>query len=143
MGKLASIYFRKNTLFVSASHKTEAGFWVGDDENAVVEWGDESATRYAVIEALARSKNGVPTPEPDSDHTSTLLAAANVSSWSTFSKSAKCVDVYLGDGKLEVTPYKNKGGSGGFVPMTDRAVVIPEGSSDLGKAVLAAFEIAE
>ena len=143
MSKSATIYRRKGALFVAASHKTEAGFWVADQETLVVEAGDESGIQRAVVEALASSRNGVPTPAPDADLISSLLSKAGVSSWSTFSKIAKCVDVHLADGRLQVTPYRNMGGSDGFDPMTDKAVELPEGSPDLGKAVLAAFEVAE
>lgn len=143
MGRLASIYLRKGKLFVSASHKTEAGFWVADDQNSVVENGDEASVQDAVIEALARSKNGVPTPPRDADLVSSLLAAANVSTWSTFAKLAKCVDVHLGDGELEITPYRNMGGSDGYEPISEKVLKLSEGSEELGKAVLAAFEVAE
>ena len=143
MSKLATIYRRKGTLFVAASHKAEAGFWVADKKTAVVESNNEGDIQSAVVEALARSQDGVPTPARDADLVGSLLAEAGVSSWSTFFKLAKCVDVHLKDGKLEITPYRNMGGSDGFDPMIDKAVELPEGSPDLGKAVLAAFEIAE
>ena len=143
MNKLAVIYRRKGALFIAASHKTQAGFWVEDTETSVVESDDEGGVQRAVAEALARSQEGIPTPARDDDLVGSLLSAAGVSSWSTFSKLAKCVDVHLGDGKLEITPYRNRGGSDGFVPMTDKAVKLPEDSPELGKAVLSALEVAE
>ena len=143
MSKLASVYRRKGVLFVVASHKTEAGFWVGDAKIAVVESGDEGGILTAVAEALALSRNNVPTPPRDADLVGSLLATAGVSSWNTFAKLAKCVDVHLKDGRLEITPYRNMGGRNGFDPMTDRSVRLTEGSPDLGKAVLAALEVAE
>lgn len=143
MTRLAVIYLRKGALLVAASHKTEAGFWVEDTETTVVEAGDEIGTQKAVVEALARSMQGVPTPERNADLVGSLLSAAGVASWSTFSKLAKCVDVHLQEGKFEITPYRNKGGSDGFVPMTDKAIELPEGSPDIGKAVLAALGVAE
>ena len=143
MSKLASIYLRKGKFFVSASHKTDAGFWVSDEENSVIESNDESTLQGAIVAALQRSQNGFPTPPREADLVGSLLSAANVSSWSTFSKLAKCVDVYLEKGKLVITPYKNIGGSDGFEPMTKNAVVLPEGSTALGSAVIAAFAMAE
>jgi hypothetical protein len=143
MEKLASIYLRKGKIFISASHKTEAGFWIADDQSVVVENSDESGICEAVGAALARSKHDVPTPPRDANLVRPLLAAANVSSWSTFAKLAKYVNVHLGDGELEITPYRNMGGSDGFEPITESAVMLPEGSSDLGNAILTAFAIAE
>lgn len=143
MSKLATVYRRKGSLFVAASHKTEAGFWVADKETVVVNSNDEAEVQSAVVGALSRSQNSVPTPTRDADLVGSLLSAAGVSSWSTFFRLAKCADVHLRDGRLEITPYRNMGGSDGFDPMIDKAVELPEGSPDLGKAVLAALEIAE
>ncbi|MBP2159713.1 MULTISPECIES: hypothetical protein [Asticcacaulis] len=143
MSKLVTVYRRKGALFIAASHKTEAGFWVADEETSVVGSSDEGDVQRAVVEALARSQNRIPTPARDADLVGSLLSAAGVSSWSTFSKLAKCVDVHLKDGRLEITPYRNMGGSDGFEPMTDKAVELSEGSPDLGKTVLAALELAE
>jgi hypothetical protein len=52
VSKLATIYRRKGALFVAASHKTEAGFWIADKEISVVESSDEGGIQKAVVEAL-------------------------------------------------------------------------------------------
>ena len=93
MSKLATIYQRKGLLFVVASHKTQAGFWVADTETQVVDSTDKDDLQRAIVSALARSREGVPTPARDANLTASLLDAAKVSSWSTFAKLAKCVDV--------------------------------------------------
>lgn len=142
MSKLATIYRRKGVLFVTASHKTEAGFWVADRETSVVGPSNMVDIEKIIVESLARSQSGVPTPTPDADLVGSLLLAAGVSSWGTFSRLAQCVDVRLEDGRLQITPYRNLGGRDGFAPITDKAVEISEGSPDLGKAVLSALEVA-
>lgn len=143
MSKLVTIYERKGKLLIAASHKTEAGFWIADKATAVVDAGDEVAVEGAIVAALAISREGIPTPPRDADHASSLLAAAGVSTWSTFSKLAKCVDVHAKDGVIEVTPYKNMGGSDGFDPQADKVISLPEGAPGLGAAVLAALKLAE
>jgi len=143
MSKLAVIYRRKGAMFVAASHKTRAGFWVEDTKTSVVESDDADHIQNAIVEALARSREGIPTPARDADLVGSLLSAAGVSSWSTFAKLARCVDVHLKDHKLEITPYRNRGARDGFVPMTDRVVELPEDSAELGEAVLTALEVAE
>ena len=56
---------------------------------------------------------------------------------------AKCVDVYLKDGALEITPYRNLGGSDGFDPMAENVNHLAKNTDDLGASVLAAFAVAE
>lgn len=143
MSKLVSIYQRKGSLFVSACHKTDAGFWLADTETEVVDHNDEQGLEKAIINALARSREGVPTPVRDTNRIAPLLDAAKVSSWSTFIKLAKSVDVYLKDETFEITPYRNLGGSDGFDPMTEKIVRLDEKTSDLGSSVLAALTVAE
>jgi hypothetical protein len=143
MSKLAGIYERKGKLFISAFHKTEAGFWVGADETAVVSIENINAISEAVTSVLADSKEGVPTPARDFDPTASLLLKAGVASWNTFAKSAKSVSVELDNGTFEIIPEKNKGSREGVVPMLDKAVKLYEGSGKLGEVVLAALEVAE
>lgn len=143
MSKLVGIYERNGKLFISPYHKTEAGYWVGDEETTTVALGDAGSVQEAVIAALAASREGVPTPSRDSDPTGSLLIAAGVSSWSTFAKSAKSIAIESNDGKIEITPDKNIGGRDGFIPMTDKVITTWEGDIGLGDAVLQALKIAE
>lgn len=143
MSKLATIYQRKGLLFVSASHETEAGFWVADTEVEIVDPIDEQGLEKAIVNALARSREGVPTPARDANHITSLLKAANVSSWSTFAKLAKSVDVFAKEGELEITPYRNMGGSEGFEPMTESVTHLTDDATGLGASVLRALAMAK
>ena len=143
MSKLASIYQRKGSLFVSAYHKTEAGFWVANTETETVEPHDKVGLEKAIMNALARSREGVPTPARNANHTASLLDAAKVSSWSTFAKLAKSVDVFAKDGVFEITPYQNLGGSDGFEPMTGSVIHLADDAADVGSWVLKARAVAK
>ena len=142
MNKLVGIYERRGTLFISPYHKTETGFWVGDEEIVMVDSGDFSAIAGAVIAALSKSREGVSTPERDFDPTASLLNAAGVASFSAFAKSAKSLTVELVNGILEITPDKYKGSRDGFVPMIEKTIRTGKGDKNLGKAVVEALNIA-
>jgi hypothetical protein len=143
MRKLVGIYERKGVIYVSPYHQTDAGFWVGDEKNIVVEERDTAVLAGAILESLSESKQGVPTPPRDFDSSLTLLKAAGVASFSTFAKSAKSVSVELIEDVIEITPDRNEGVKNGFVPMTDKVIKLPAGHANLATAVLSALDIAE
>lgn len=143
MPKSVSIYQRKGALYVSAAHKTQAGFWI-DEADVVMLPNPEPANVESVVKAaLVRSREGVPTPPQSADLSASLLAAAGVASWNTFAKSAKYVDVHQDGDSLKVTPYRNLGGRDGFEPMQDRAAIVAVADPRLGEAVIRALEAAE
>lgn len=143
MPKSVSIYERAGTVYVIASHKTQAGFWVDDDEVMTLVAPQTAELGNAVQAALTRSREGVPTPPPSVDLSLPLLAAAGVASWNTFAKAAKHVDVRLNGDTIKVTPYKNLGGKDGFEPMQDKATLLPLGIFELADAITHALEIAD
>jgi hypothetical protein len=116
MKKLVAVYERKSTLFVTADHRTKAGFWIGDEQVISLNGPTAEELGQAIEEALARSKDGVPTPPPTARFDRPLLKAAGVGSWSTFMKLSRHVSVSSSDGILKITPYRNLGGKGGFEP---------------------------
>ncbi|MEM6857039.1 MAG: hypothetical protein AAF559_04135 [Pseudomonadota bacterium] len=116
---------------------------MADTEVEIVDPNDELGLETAIVHALARSRGGVPTPARDANHITSLLKAANVSSWSTFVKLAKCVEVFAKEGVLEITPYQNLGGSDGFEPMTESVTHLTEDVTGLGASVLKALVVAK
>lgn len=143
MPKSVSIYERKGIVYVSASHQTQAGFWVDDEDVGVLSSPQPVDIVDAVRAALARSREGVPTPPPSADLSTPLLAAAGVASWNTFAKMAKYVGVRQDGDAVKVTPYKNLGGKDGFDPMQDKATSLPVGDSGLADTLVRALEMAE
>lgn len=135
MKKLAAIYERKGVLFVSASHQTQAGFWVDDEMVTVLTEPTLEEFGQAIVTALERSKNGVPTPPPTARLEKPLLKAANVSSWTTFMNLSKHVSVSSEDGSLKITPYLYLGRKGGFEPRPDAVHQPSLSASELGKLV--------
>lgn len=143
MPKSVSIYQRKGAVYVAASHQTQAGFWVDDEDVVTLVAPQPADVGHAVEAALARSREGAPTPPPSADLSAPLLAAAGVASWNTFTKTAKYVGVRQNGDTIKVTPYKNLGGKDGFDPMQDKATSLPSGNLGLAAAVVRALEMAE
>lgn len=135
MKKLAAIYERKGQLFVTASHKTAAGFWIDDEQVACLSQPSHDELGRAIEQALARSQEGVPTPPPDARIDKPLPAAAGVRSWTTFMKLSKHVSVVSDGSLLKVTPYRNLGSKEGFEPEPDIAVPSANSASALGQIV--------
>jgi len=135
MKKLAAIYERKGRLFVTASHRTKAGFWVDDGQVVCLSQPTHDELGGAIEQALNRSQNDVPTPPPDARIDRPLLAAAGVESWGTFMKSSQHVSVVSDRNLLKVTPHRNLGSKGGFEPEPDLAVPSATSASALGQIV--------
>lgn len=125
-----------------ASHQTQAGFWVDDDEVMTLVAPQPVDVGSAVQAALARSREGAPTPPPSADLSTPLLAAACVATWNAFAKSAKYVGVRQNGDTIKVTPYKNLGGKDGFDPIPDKATSLALGDLALAAVVTRALEMA-
>lgn len=135
MPKLAAIYERKGALFVTAAHKTKAGFWIDDDRVDRVDRSTPDDLGRAIEAALARSLKDVFTPPATVRLDKPLLQAAGVSSWATFMKASKHVSVALDGDVLTITPHRNLGGKGGFEPQPELQVELPVSASSLGEKV--------
>lgn len=140
MRKRAAIYQKRGTIFVSASHRTQAGFWVEDDQVKTMTQPAASELEAAVRQALDRSQEKVPTPPPSVRFDRPLLKAANVSSWATFMKLSTHVDVCREGDELKITPYRNLGPKEGFEPQKEQQVVISSSSNGWGQVVLDALQ---
>lgn len=135
MVKLAAIYERKGALFVTAEHKTKAGFWIGDEQVVRLESPTSDDLGRAIEAALARSLEDVATPPATARLDKPILQAAGVSSWATFMKLSKHVSVALDKDFLTLTPHRNLGGKGGFEPLPKVQFPLPVSSSSLGEKV--------
>jgi len=136
--KSAVIYERNNIFFIRASSETTAGVWIDDGECYVINSDSEyeEIGKYVRI-ALDNSHSNIPHPTNWKSVSEPLLNAAKVKSWSTFGKTAKCVNVDM-EKDIQVNSTKNKSSTKqGFVGEGSTIVTIPTNSSnvELGKTV--------
>ena len=128
--------------------KTVAGYYFARDNVAALEVTDPGSIGVALKAALEASREGIPIPPRSvmaADAPSALYPAAGVRNWRDFAKGARSLWIDQADGQIKLTPWKNEGASGKFVPLKGRDHAILETSSDadLGAAVIAALADAE
>jgi hypothetical protein len=116
---------RKGKAYVPTMAKTEAGFYMGMEPIEVVDIEDRQEVENAVIRAITRGNPLVPTPLRDNYPPSPLLKAANVSSLSTFEKSAQTWKLSKHKGAYEIVPYKHVKPTGALED-TERTELVPD-----------------
>lgn len=141
----AGAYLRRNRIIAHSESVTVAG--VGIVSQPVFELATDNVVDLgvAILEALQHSKSGVPHPaqtewgkigEP-------VLKAARVRSWRALVTSAKYVQVRIEPDCVVFTPTRNLGPKDGFTELSGRERSSAPTASEVGTALLAAFEDAE
>jgi hypothetical protein len=142
MRAAAALYVRRGRVFVAAFSETVDGFWIETDPRLESDGFEAAEASALLLEALEGSQLGVPTPPRDSIGTK-LPALAGVKSFATFMRGAFSVDLSRSDeGTLTVTPMRNDGARGGFVPMVEHQTHLG-GADQLADALVNALELAE
>lgn len=141
--KRVIVYQRKTQVFIFAQSQTTAGVWIMEGAADAVDIGDPGQIGAVVSQALEVSKTNVPHPTSWKGLFDPVLKLAGVKSWSTFVKSARCVEIELDADGIWLLPTRNLGADGGFDQIGRHAC--PATKSDhvaLGQALLQALEMA-
>lgn len=132
----ATVYRRNKQFLVHASSRTADGVWIlWQPCLAIPERSHGQEIGQAIRAALDGSKMNVPPPQTWKGLLDPLLALAGVKAWSTFSKSASCVEVEDDGSRITLIPTRNLGPDKGFQADTSRQIVPEPGSNALGAAV--------
>lgn len=137
-------YQRKTQVIVFAQSQTTAGVWIMDGAAYAADISDVGQIGALIDQALEVSKIDVPHPTSWKGLFDPVLKLAGVKSWSTFVKSARCVEVELDEDGIWLVPTRNLGAEGGFDRIERHAC--PATRSDavaLGQALVQALEMAE
>jgi len=139
--KRAISYLRGNRVFTHASSKTTSGVWVLEPPASVAEVSDQKLLGQQVMQALDASRAGIPHPTSWRGIFDPILQLAGVKSWSTFVKSARCVEIELEAERLAYLATENLGAEGGFNTIERMEVISAlTDTQALGANLLAAFE---
>lgn len=137
-------YQRKAQVIIFAQSQTTAGVWIMDGAAYAADIGDVGQIGILIDQALEVSKVDVPHPTSWKGLFDPVLKLAGAKSWSTFVKSAKCVEVELDEDGIWLIPTRNLGADGGFDRIGLHACpAMRSDATDLGHALLRALEIAE
>ena len=140
--RAAMLYARRGQAFVNAESQTVDGFWVGSGPCLVEDLDAPDRISERVLEALAASRLGVPTPSPSEALDTELLQQAGVKSFSAFMNGARAVRITASEQGITVTPMRNGGSRRGFLFKQSEAVFAQAGD-ELASALVAALDAAE
>jgi hypothetical protein len=135
--KRATVYLRKARFFVHASSRTTAGVWVlAEPCLSLDESCDNQQLGEAIRDALGGSRSGVPHPRSWTGLVDPLLKQAGVKSWSTFSRTALCVEVEEEEGTVSAIPTMDLGIDAGFEAVPSRSISVDaSAASEIGSSV--------
>lgn len=144
--KDAIVYRRNDGWYLHSSSQTTDGVWIATQPFLKLPPdADLSAIGEAVMRAIDASRQSVPHPAAWNGLFQPMLQLAGAKSWATFVKGSMCLRFEADDCVLLVTPTKNLGPKEGHLPLSDKVLRLPRGSTDegVGAAVQEAIALCE
>ena len=141
--RIATIYRKGKHLYFHASSRTTSGVWIATSPFSMLPADASLAQKAGAIEgALEGSREEVDHPTEFRELITPLLSLANVKSWATFSRKARCCTVEMDDKSIAFVPHDNLGSREGFAPRNDRVVRVSSGASreEVGRCLDRAFD---
>ncbi|HDR8965221.1 hypothetical protein [Burkholderia vietnamiensis] len=140
--KSAYALLRKGKIYVRSYSQTTTGLWIGWGQVYVVDENNSLELAERVRDALNNSSHGVKHPSQTEWKAvqAPMLEAAGVKSWKTLAKGAKAIGLESDGSIVKIEPssdYENSGGTG----MPAQAIECEIGSSELGEALMRAFQV--
>jgi hypothetical protein len=139
----AGAYEWQGRIFLHPDSKTTAGLWVGGEPVSSCDPGNPIELGRAILSALAASREGVPHPSIWGDTTAPLRKCAGAKSSRAFFGSARHVSIELRNDRVTFTPYQNLGPRDGYRPIKGKDRTSLANDSELGAALLSAFQDTE
>lgn len=123
--KSATVYRRKQALYIHPQSLTTDGVWIVTEPVLKLnETASDADIGSAVRASLDRSHTNVPHPTNWGEITKILLRGIGVRSWSTFVQGASCVIIESAGEELSVMPTENQGARGGFAHQPENTVTL-------------------
>jgi hypothetical protein len=143
MRRMATVDHRRGGYVICSLSSTVSGFWaINDHQERIDDTAGAAELGSAVVRALAASGANVPDPPPSGPAAlAPLLRAADVRSYGAYMQGTRHVDVEQENATVTVTPNRNDGARGGFVPLVEAAEVLTDPTpATLAAAVQRALE---
>jgi hypothetical protein len=143
MDQHASAYEWRGRIFLHPDSRTTDGVWLLTEPISSADPHDASELGRAILLALAGSKTGIPHPSIWGNAANPLLKFAGAKSFRAFFGSARSVSIRLQDDGATFTPYRNLGPKDGYRPIKEKGRTSSANHSELGAALLSAFNDTE
>ncbi len=117
------------------------GAWIATPPLQSVDVGNTELLGTYTTKALDCSKMDVPHPTEFKSLIAPLLALADARTWAQFVRGTLVLGVKSSDSQIILTPYANKGSTGGFanIPGSEVHHVISNDPLQLGNWIIEAF----
>jgi hypothetical protein len=112
--KEAQVYLKEGMLYAAPYSKTVEGLWVIDAGVFTADASDDAAVANLVIQALAKSRQGVEHPTTWDGLDKELLSAMGLKSFKSVAKAAKGLGLVADEQAIQYIPTKADIGRGGF-----------------------------
>ena len=139
----ASAFEWRGRIFLHAYSKTPVGLSVLSEPVLAADPRDPAELGRTILLVLAGSKVGVPHPSIWEDISAPLIKLAGAKSRGAFYGSARSVSIKLEDDRVTFTPSRNLGSRDGYRPIQGKDRTSPVNDSELGAALLSAFQDTE
>jgi hypothetical protein len=117
----ASIYGRSDGVYVASDDRTIDGFYVIGAAQRLAADADDDALGLAILSALDRSRDGVPTPGPGVAVADSLVSLSSSRTWHSFAKAAVLVGVVRDGATVAFEPWRRTPGrQDAFEPSPER-----------------------
>lgn len=142
--KSATVYERKEKLYIHSSSETTAGVWIMNAPVLCLSKSDIGALGSSIRRCLSASRGGIPHPETFTNIFKPVLDLAGVKSYASFVKSVKCLHIRaLDEETVTLVPTRNDGAKGGFAQLPNTIQVALGSDTDLGSAAVAALAVSQ
>ena len=138
----AGAYKTDSRIVFYASSKAVTGVWVMTSPVFATETLDPEKIGKQILDVLQGSKHDIPHPDARGP-LPVALKALGVKSWKALAKGARSVGIVEENGLIKLTPRRNRGPKDGFESIEEKGRSSSLDATDLGAAMLAAFEDCE
>ncbi|KKM79008.1 hypothetical protein LCGC14_1354210 [marine sediment metagenome] len=143
MMRMATVYRKEKHLYFHASSSTTSGVWIAAPPFSMLPVDASLEEKGGAVEgALEGSREEVDHPTDFRELITPLLSLANVKSWATFSRKARCCIVEMDDKNIAFIPHDNLGSREGFEARNDMVTRLSVGalSEEVGECLDRAFD---
>jgi hypothetical protein len=143
--KLATVFLRKDKIYVQGYAETVTKLWVANGPVYVVNFADSPSEIGAKLNAaLLNSVVNLPHPSQDQwkEIQAPMLEAVGVKSWATLAKGTKAVGIEEEGDIISLTPsseYSKNGGKN----LLDKIIRCKKNDENLGSSLLQTFALCE